>query len=165
MQSSCLQVLISFSQWTIFKDRFFTTITYLISSPDDFTHEGDCIWKFIWSFILFHPDLDGLSIHSVAIFWRLLHGVYHTLTKNVWTWQWVYCNQTSTVIRSQSYRAPLGCGRTGDSHHVQLTDLQLGMLSCQHGTKSPRNVLSTLLILHHKDLRQQKRESSDISKV
>ncbi len=32
-----------------------------------------------------------------------------------WTWQWVYFTQmASTVTRSQSSRAPFGCGGTGD---------------------------------------------------
>ncbi len=35
-----------------------------------------------------------------------------------WTWQWVHFTQmASTVTRSQSNRAPLGCGGTGDLHH------------------------------------------------
>ncbi len=35
-----------------------------------------------------------------------------------WTWRWVHFTQmSSTVTRSQSNRAPLGCGGTGDSHH------------------------------------------------
>ncbi len=35
-----------------------------------------------------------------------------------WTWQWVHFTQmTSTVTRSQSNRAALGCGGTRDSHH------------------------------------------------
>ncbi len=35
-----------------------------------------------------------------------------------WTWQWVHFTQiASTITRSQSNRAPLGCGGTRDSHH------------------------------------------------
>ncbi len=35
-----------------------------------------------------------------------------------WTWQWVHFTQmASTFTRSQSNRAPLGCGGTGDLHH------------------------------------------------
>ncbi len=34
-----------------------------------------------------------------------------------WTWQWVHFTQmASTVTRSQSNRAPLGCGGMGDSN-------------------------------------------------
>ncbi len=40
-----------------------------------------------------------------------------------WTWQWVHFTQmASTVTRSQSNRAPLGCGGTGDSHHGCAAD-------------------------------------------
>ncbi len=39
------------------------------------------------------------------------------------TWQWVHFTQmASTVTRSQSNRAPLGCGGTGDSHHGCAAD-------------------------------------------
>ncbi len=43
-----------------------------------------------------------------------------------WTWQWVHFTQmASTVPRSQSNRAPLRCGGTGDRiMDVQLTNLQ-----------------------------------------
>ncbi len=40
-----------------------------------------------------------------------------------WTWEWVHFTQmTSTVTRSQSNRAPLGCGGTGDSLHGCAAD-------------------------------------------
>ncbi len=40
-----------------------------------------------------------------------------------WTWQWVHFTQMiSTVTRSQSNRAPLGCGGTRDSHHGCAAD-------------------------------------------
>ncbi len=40
-----------------------------------------------------------------------------------WTWQWVHFTQmNSTDTRSQSNRAPLGCGGTGDSHHGCAAD-------------------------------------------
>ncbi len=56
----------------------------------------------------------------------------------------------STVTRSQSNRASMACGGTGDSHHGWAAD----MLSCQYGPKSLRNVSNTLLNLCHKELRQ-----------
>ncbi len=43
---------------------------------------------------------------------------WHTLGPLVPIEQWVHFTQmASTVTRSQSNRAPLGCGGTGDSHH------------------------------------------------
>ncbi len=40
-----------------------------------------------------------------------------------WTWQWVHFTQmASTFTRSESNRAPLGCGGTGDLHHGCAAD-------------------------------------------
>ncbi len=40
-----------------------------------------------------------------------------------WRWQWVHFTQmASAVTRSQSNRAPLGCGGTEDSHHGCAAD-------------------------------------------
>ena len=40
-----------------------------------------------------------------------------------WTWQWVHCTpMASTVTRSQSNRAALGCGGTGVTHHRCAAD-------------------------------------------
>ena len=70
------------------------------------------------------------------------------------TWQWVPCTpMTNTVTRSQSNRALLGCGGTGDLHHRQICSNYL-MLSCQYGLKSLRNVSNTLLKECHEELRQ-----------
>ncbi len=57
-----------------------------------------------------------------TIFWctssRIMHQSSNHLRLVSWTWQWVHFTQmTSTVTRSQSNRAPLGCGGTRDSHH------------------------------------------------
>ncbi len=50
-----------------------------------------------------------------------------------WTWQWVHFTQmTSTVTRSQSNRAPLGCGGTGDSHHGCAADKSAATVWCYH---------------------------------
>ncbi len=53
-----------------------------------------------------------------------------------------FTQMASTVTRSQSNRAPLGCGGTGDSHHGCAADKSAAtvMLSCQYGPKSLRNV-------------------------
>ncbi len=63
--------------------------------------------------------------YSVPIFWWLIPAQYCTMSQSSnhlrlvsWTWQWVHFTQmASTVTRSQSNRAPLGCGGMGDSHH------------------------------------------------
>lgn len=59
-----------------------------------------------------------------SFFLWLLMTRKHTLPKSlnklklIWTCQWVHCTQIpSTVTKSQCNRAPLGCGKTGDSHH------------------------------------------------
>ncbi len=50
-----------------------------------------------------------------------------------WTWQWVHFTQmASTVTRSQSSRAPLGCGGTGDSHHGCAADKSAATAWCYH---------------------------------
>ncbi len=50
-----------------------------------------------------------------------------------WTWQWVHFTQmASTVTRSQSNRAPLGCGGTGDSHHGCADDKSAATVWCYH---------------------------------
>ncbi len=88
-----------------------------------------------------------------------------------WTWRWVHFTQmTSTVTRSQSNRAALGCGGTRDSHHGCAADKSAAtvMLSWQYGPKSLRNVSNTLLNLCHKELRQfwrQNRVQPGTSKV
>ncbi len=50
-----------------------------------------------------------------------------------WTWQWVHFTQmSSTVTRSQSNRAPLGCGGTRDSHHGCADDKSAATVWCYH---------------------------------
>ncbi len=50
-----------------------------------------------------------------------------------WTWQWVHFTQmTSTVTRSQSNRASLGCGGTRDSHHGCADDKSAVTVWCYH---------------------------------
>ncbi len=63
---------------------------------------------------------------------------------------------TSTVTRSPSNRAPLGCGGTGDSHYGCAADKSAAtaMLSCQYGPKSLSNVSNTLLNPCDEEIRQ-----------
>ncbi len=50
-----------------------------------------------------------------------------------WTWQWVHFTQmSSTVTRSQSNRAALGCGGTRDSHHGCADDKSAATAWCYH---------------------------------
>ncbi len=50
-----------------------------------------------------------------------------------WTWQWVHFTQmASTVTKSQSNRAPLGCGGTGDLHHGCVADKSTATVWCYH---------------------------------
>ncbi len=67
-------------------------------------------------------------------------AVYYTMSQSSnhlrlvsWTWQWVHVTQmASTVTRSQSNRAPLGCGETGDSHHGCAADKSAATVWCYH---------------------------------
>ncbi len=50
-----------------------------------------------------------------------------------WTWQWVHFTQmASTVTRSQSNRASLGCGGTGDLHHNCAANKSGATALCYH---------------------------------
>ncbi len=72
----------------------------------------------------------SLYDYSVPIFWWLLSAGQCNMSQSSnplrlvsWTWQWVHFTQmASTVTKSQSNRAPLGCGGTGDSHHGCAAD-------------------------------------------
>ncbi len=70
---------------------------------------------------------------------------------------WMY-QMASTVTRSQSNSAHMGCGGTGDSHHGCAADKSATpaccLLSCRYGPKSRRNVSKTLFNLCHEALRQ-----------
>ncbi len=76
----------------------------------------------------------SLYDYSVTIFWWLLSAGQCTMSQSSnhlrlvsWTWQWVHFTQmASTVTRSQSNRAPLWCGGTGDSHHGCAADKSSG---------------------------------------
>ncbi len=51
----------------------------------------------------------------------------------LWTWQWVHFTQMgSTFTRSQSNRATLGCGGTGDLHHGCAADKSAATVWCYH---------------------------------
>ncbi len=50
-----------------------------------------------------------------------------------WTWQWVHFTQmASTVTKSQSNTAPLGCVGTGDLHHGCAPDKSAATAWCYH---------------------------------
>ncbi len=79
----------------------------------------------------------SLYDYSVPIFWctssRIMHHVTNHLRLVSWTWQWVHFTQmTSTVTRSQSNRAALGCGGTRDSHHGCADDKSAATVWCYH---------------------------------
>ncbi len=88
-----------------------------------------------------HPFMD----YSVPIFWwntssRIMHHVTklnHLRLVLEHDNEFHFTQMASTVTRSQSNRAPLGCGGTRDSHHVFPNP------------KSLRNVSNTLLNLCH----------------
>ncbi len=66
---------------------------------------------------------DNAPCHTAQIIFRLVS----------WTWQWVHFTQmASTVTRSQSNRAPLGCGGTGDLHHGCAADKSVAPALCYH---------------------------------
>ncbi len=89
---------------------------------------------------------------------RIMHHVSNHLWLVSWTWQWVHFTQmASTVTRSQSNRAPLGCGGTGDSHHGCAADKSAATAWCYHVNMDQNlwgNVSNTLLNLCHEELRQ-----------
>ncbi len=87
----------------------------------------------------------------------IMHHVTNHLRLVSWTWQWVHFTQmASTVTRSQSNTAPLGCGGTGDLHHgcaaENLQQLHDAIMSIW--PKTLRNVSNTLFNLCHEELRQ-----------
>ncbi len=75
-----------------------------------------------------HPFMTTVYHLLMATSSRIMHPCHklNHLRLVSWTWQWVHFTQmASTVTRSQSNRAPLGCGGTGDSHHgCAATNLQ-----------------------------------------
>ncbi len=86
-----------------------------------------------------------------------------------WTWQWVHFTQiAASVSRSQSNRAPLGCGGFVSWMCSWQICSNCVMLSCQCGPKSLRNVSNTLLNLCHEELRhfwRRRGVQPDTSKV
>ncbi len=83
---------------------------------------------------------DQVHTYSVPIFWWLLPAGLCNMSQSSnhlrlvsWTWQWVQFTQmASTVTRSQSNRALLGCGGTGDSHHGCAADKSAETAWCYH---------------------------------
>ncbi len=72
-----------------------------------------------------HPLMTTVYHLLMATSSRIMHMSQSSnhLRLVSWTWQWVHFTQMAcTVTRSQSNRAPLGCGETGDSHHGCAAD-------------------------------------------
>ncbi len=82
-----------------------------------------------------HPFMTTVYPSSDATSSRIMHMSQSSnhLRLVSWTWQWVLFTQiASTVTRSQSNRAPLGCGGTGDSHHGCADDKSAATVWCYH---------------------------------
>ncbi len=82
-----------------------------------------------------HPFMTTVYHLLMATSSRIMHMSQSSnhLTLVSWTWQWVHFTQmASTVTRSQSNRAPLGCGGTGDSLHVCAADKSAATVWCYH---------------------------------
>ncbi len=74
------------------------------------------------------PSSDGYFQQDNA-----LSQSSNNLRLDSWTWQWVHFTQMgSTVTRSQSNRAPLGCGGMGYSHHGCAADKSAATAWCYH---------------------------------
>ncbi len=101
-----------------------------------------------------HPFMTTVYHLLMTTSSRIIHHITNHLRLVSWTWQWVHFTQmSSTVTRSQSNRAPLGCGGTGDSHHGCSDDKSAATAWCYHVNmdQTPSN---TLLNLCHKELWQ-----------
>ncbi len=92
----------------------------------------------------------SLYDNSVLIFQWLLPAGYCTMSRSSnylrlvsWTWQWVHFTQmASTFTRSQSNRAPLGCGNgtftaTAWCYHVNMNQNLWGIFP------TPRQIYAT----------------------
>ncbi len=82
-----------------------------------------------------HPFMTTVYPSSDATSSRIMHMSQSSnhLRLVSWTWQWVHFTQmASTVTRSQSNRAPLGCSGTGDSHHGCAADKSAATVWCYH---------------------------------
>ncbi len=82
-----------------------------------------------------HPFMTTVYHLLMATSSRIMHmsQTSNHLTLVSWTWQWVHFTQmASTVTRSQSNSAPLGCGGTGDSHYRCAADKSAATAWCYH---------------------------------
>ncbi len=80
-----------------------------------------------------HPFMTTVHLSSDGYFRRIMSQSSNHLRLVSWTWQLVHFTQmASTVTRSQSNRAPLGCGGTGDSHHGCAADKSAATAWCYH---------------------------------
>ncbi len=82
---------------------------------------------------------DNAPCHKAQIIsdWFLEHDNVH------------FTQMASTITRSQSNRAPLGCGGTGDLHHVYVADKSAATAWCYHV-----NMDQNLWEMFPKELRQ-----------
>ncbi len=80
-----------------------------------------------------HPFMTTVYHLLMATSSRIMSQSSNHLRLVSWTWQWVHFSQmASTVTRSQSNRAPLACGGTGDSHHGCAADKSAATAWCYH---------------------------------
>ncbi len=80
-----------------------------------------------------HPFMTTVHPSSDATSSRIMSQSSNHLRLVSWAWQWVHFTQmASTVTRSQSNRAPLGCGGMGDLHHGCAADKSTATAWCYH---------------------------------
>ncbi len=82
-----------------------------------------------------HPFMTAVYPSSEATSSRIMHHVTKLKSSQIGflNMKWVHFTQmASTVTRSQSNRAPLGCGGTGDSHHGCAADKSAATAWCYH---------------------------------
>lgn len=105
-----------------------------------------------------HPSIIKVCSSTCGCFQEDNAGCHNTQIISDWLLSTTLSSlYSSTVTTAQSNRAPLGCGRTGDSHHGYEVDSFAATVWCYHlnvDQKCQRNPFSTLLNLYHEELRQ-----------
>ncbi len=87
-----------------------------------------------------HPFMSTVNPSSDGYFKQDKAQSSNHLRLVSWTWPSIHFTQmASTVTRSQSNRAPLGCGGTGDSHHECAADKSAATAWCFH-VKMDQNI-------------------------
>ncbi len=82
-----------------------------------------------------HPFMTTVHPSSDATSSRIMHHVTKLKSSQIGflNMKWVHFTQmASTVTRSPSSRAPLGCGGTGDSHHGCAANKSAETAWCYH---------------------------------